>query len=643
VNPLQTFVDSQLAGAIGWALLHSLWQGALIASLLGTVLLSVRSPRVRYAAAGVAMLAAVTAFAGTFFHFLPTQTRGAGIPHNAAAPVWHSLSGVAASAGQCVSFAKIAPWLAPLWLVGVIFIYARTLAGSLTLRRMRRRGVCSAASHWQEELGRLAMRVRVSRSVELLESCFADAPIVIGHFRPVILVPLGLLSGLPPAQIETILLHELAHICRHDFLVNSLQRFVEGLLFYHPAIWWISSVMRRERENCCDDAVVAIHPDKHEYARALAALEHHRIVAREAAIAATGGRLMNRIRRLISPEASRSSAWASLLAASVLVAAVAVSATAYQSQSRLLGAASSESPMQVSSTSAQDTAHDKPAIRVGAIVMQANLVKMVPAVYPLTAKNARISGTVVLKALVGADGKVADLRYVSGPPLLMRPAMEAVQQWEYKPVLLNGNPVRVDTQISVDFDSDGNLTQTPPQDTTQDATNGKPVTLSVHQWNSDKGHVVLYVSDKYSKWLDEDVVYIIDDAERAAFLGLKTDEEREKFIEDFWQRRDSASGSADKGFKQEHYRRIAYANQQFGSKLGDSIPGWRTDRGHMYIVYGPPDQIDSHPTPGDGGVAKELWLYHHVEGLGDNLTFTFADRTGHGDYRLAPSPASGTN
>ena len=130
----------------------------------------------------------------------------------------------------------------------------------------------------------------------------------------------------------------------------------------------------------------------------------------------------------------------------------------------------------------------------------------------------------------------------------------------------------------------------------------------------------------YAKWLNEDVVYIIHQAERSAFLALTTDEERDTFIEQFWERRNPTPGAANK-FKEEHYRRIAYANEHFAS----GVPGWQTDRGHIYILYGPPDELEVHPH-------REDWLYHHVPGVGDNAQITFVDSSGHGDFRLSPSP-----
>jgi GWxTD domain-containing protein len=127
------------------------------------------------------------------------------------------------------------------------------------------------------------------------------------------------------------------------------------------------------------------------------------------------------------------------------------------------------------------------------------------------------------------------------------------------------------------------------------------------------------------------VVYVIEDAERVAFLQLKTDEERDHFIDQFWERRNPVPGSSTNKFKEEHYRRIAYANGHFRTA---SLPGWQTDRGHIYIVYGPPDELDVHPS--GKPFAWEGWMYKHVEGIDNSGTFTFVDKTGRGDFHLAP-------
>jgi len=141
----------------------------------------------------------------------------------------------------------------------------------------------------------------------------------------------------------------------------------------------------------------------------------------------------------------------------------------------------------------------------------------------------------------------------------------------------------------------------------------------------------------YLRWLNEDVAYIIADEERAAFTRLATDPERARFIEQFWLRRDPTPGTPNNEFKVEHYRRISYASQRFPSQ---TRPGWQTDRGRLYIIYGPPDEIESH-TSGSATTRfpYDIWLYHHVQGIGNNLFLQFVDKTGNGDYRSAPSPS----
>jgi len=152
---------------------------------------------------------------------------------------------------------------------------------------------------------------------------------------------------------------------------------------------------------------------------------------------------------------------------------------------------------------------------------------------------------------------------------------------------------------------------------------------------------------QYKQWLNEDVVYIISPEERTAFLQLSTSEEREQFIEQFWLRRSSNPDLPENDFKEEHYRRIAYANEHFAS----GIPGWRTDRGRIYIIWGPADEVDSHPTGGtydrpmeEGGGSTstypwESWRYRYLEGLGNNVMLEFVDPSGSGEYHLTMDPS----
>jgi GWxTD domain-containing protein len=153
-------------------------------------------------------------------------------------------------------------------------------------------------------------------------------------------------------------------------------------------------------------------------------------------------------------------------------------------------------------------------------------------------------------------------------------------------------------------------------------------------------------ADYYKKWLDEDVLYIISDEEKKVFKALQADEERESFIEQFWLRRDPDPRTPENEFKEEHYRRIAYANERFPS----GIPGWKTDRGRIYIMYGKPDEIESHPSGGTytreyyegGGTTStfpfERWRYRHLDNIGDDVEIEFVDASMSGEYRIAMSP-----
>ncbi|MGB0035877.1 MAG: GWxTD domain-containing protein [Candidatus Acidiferrales bacterium] len=152
---------------------------------------------------------------------------------------------------------------------------------------------------------------------------------------------------------------------------------------------------------------------------------------------------------------------------------------------------------------------------------------------------------------------------------------------------------------------------------------------------------------QYQRWLDEDVVYIIAPEERSAFIHLQTNEEREQFIEQFWQRRNPDPDSPENTFKEEHYRRIAYTNEHYAS----GIPGWKTDRGKIYIMWGPPDEVQSHPTggsydrpPEEGGGSTstypfEDWRYRYLEGIGENVELEFVDPTMSGEYHLTMDPS----
>ena len=186
-------------------------------------------------------------------------------------------------------------------------------------------------------------------------------------------------------------------------------------------------------------------------------------------------------------------------------------------------------------------------------------------------------------------------------------------------------------------------TDTPKK--TQRETNARP--LTPRQQRAAEKRLRQELETPYKKWLNEDVSYIITDEERAAFKKLQTDDEREQFIENFWLRRDPTPDTIENEFKEEHYRRIAYANEHFAS----GIPGWKTDRGRIYITYGPPDEIEDHssggfyerpPEEGGGETSTfpfQQWRYRYIDGIGNNVIIEFVDPTMSGEFRMTMDPS----
>jgi beta-lactamase regulating signal transducer with metallopeptidase domain len=319
MNAMDLFLSSALAQAIGWALLHLLWQGTLIAGITAALfaLMRERSAAARYLVGCVA-LAVMLAFP------LATAWRvyerdAAPVPASAATRA--SMTAFEAPASQPVEravaipltyetikpilkqkleqmFRPVVPWTFSIWLAGVLVLSARFAGGWVQANRLCRRAL-EASAYWQRRLESLSDRMNLTTPLRLLESRFVDVPMVVGWLRPVVIMPVTALTGLTAQQLETILAHELAHIRRNDYLVNLLQGVVETLLFYHPAVWWLSRRIRIERENCCDDLAVAVCGNPVLYARALTDLEELRTVAFRHALAANGGSLKSRIVRLI--------------------------------------------------------------------------------------------------------------------------------------------------------------------------------------------------------------------------------------------------------------------------------------------------------------------------------------------------------
>ncbi|HWX18452.1 MAG TPA: M56 family metallopeptidase [Candidatus Binatia bacterium] len=313
MNAILGLVNHPLAHRVGWALLHSLWQGALVAALFGLLRLALRrrSANTRYGLA-FGMLAIVAA--APLVTLLDSGGRIS--PPSPPAGIGNRLDvGALADSAAQVSVPagnrwllnwqstelldRILPWLVGAWALGVLVFAGRWLQGYGWVRRVKRVHIEPVEAEWLERLEDLKCRMNVWRPVRLLKSALVEVPMVVGWLRPVILLPVSALAGLTPAQLEAILAHELAHIRRHDHLVNAFQNVVETLMFYHPVVWWISRCIREEREQCCDEVVVRVCEDRLVYARALVTLEELRGTHTQMAFAASGGSLLRRIRRLL--------------------------------------------------------------------------------------------------------------------------------------------------------------------------------------------------------------------------------------------------------------------------------------------------------------------------------------------------------
>lgn len=318
---------SEIAKLLALSLLHFIWQGALIA-------LAYQCARAASARLGCAAQAACGQLAFLAFALAPVATLwwlAGGEP--AAAPsavVEPGLSGaVVASVGavsevlaeQVDALPHLPELLVAGWLAGVLLLSLSTFRD---WRRAHRATAAAAAvdPRWQRHLCALAARLNLAQVPDLREAAGLASPYLFGWFRPVVVMPLGLLARLPTDQIEALLLHELAHARRLDYIANLAQRAVEIVLFYHPLIYWVARQLRADRERACDELVIAAGADRMAYARALAGLEADRHGQRlNLAMAATGGALLNRIERIVGVSESAPAGSSSLSPAAVLLMA----------------------------------------------------------------------------------------------------------------------------------------------------------------------------------------------------------------------------------------------------------------------------------------------------------------------------------
>jgi len=352
---LNLFEDSALIENLSWAIFHSVWQIAFIAFWLFCTLrsLSKSSANLRYAVSIVALSLTLIIPIATF-SYISLSNFSIGASEIRLDSTSHKLSDKSAetsgigrsqisawsSAVVSIPFGSFrnsfnrivktySPLLTVFWLIGMLLFSIRALGGFWQVHQFKTLQISLPDNVWIEKLSELSEKLQMKRSVSLFKSKLIDSPMIIGWIKPVILVPASIFLHMEAKQLETILAHELVHIRRFDYLINFAQSFVEILFFYHPFVWWISAEIRRERECACDDAVIQmLENSQFTYANALANLEEFRQTTKQGvtqiAVAANGGKLMNRIQRIIRKGKTKKSGiqnslWSASLASALIL------------------------------------------------------------------------------------------------------------------------------------------------------------------------------------------------------------------------------------------------------------------------------------------------------------------------------------
>jgi beta-lactamase regulating signal transducer with metallopeptidase domain len=289
---LDSWLAPNVMHALGWALIHSLWQGVAAAALAAALMAFSRKPSVRYLIGVAALTLMLAAPAATFLLLLQPATLAPAVLANATAPVMPDSTlqhmpvvayatpavaissvleqrAIAAIAAPSRPLPNILPWLVTAWLCGVVFFSLRFAGAFLLLERHSRREAATLDPRIMAMARELEDRLGLRRAIRYLECSWLQVPAVVGWLRPIVFLPALALTGLSETQLRAVIAHELAHIARLDPFVNLFQILAEALLFYHPALWWLNRRIRTERELCCDEIAIALAGNRFEYARAL--------------------------------------------------------------------------------------------------------------------------------------------------------------------------------------------------------------------------------------------------------------------------------------------------------------------------------------------------------------------------------------
>lgn len=513
--------------ALGWTLLHFLWQGTALGAVAWALLRALpdRRPQARYMAA-VGLLAAMA--------LCPLLTLWALWPETGPALLFKAdRTGTAAN----LALPSLQPlpvewsaWVVLAWMLGVAVFSVRAAGGWLVAWRRQRRDRTALPEQWAATVARLAESAGVTRMVRWFVSRRVESPQVFGWWKPVVLVPLSALTAMPAAHLEALLAHELAHIRRHDFLVNWLQVAVETVLFYHPAVWWLSGKIREEREACCDRMAAEWCGDRALYGRALLTLEETR---ERFALAAGGSNLPGRVRRLLGRGEGPRPGW-------MLVGLCVVAILMLLGPARIVWAETAAPPPP-----------PPPPAPAAPAVAPLPAVPPVPSVPPVPAKQQPPPPPPPPPAEPGLQ---ADMEQRQAARLI-----EARQQYEH----VKAQAEQAEKQWKLGVIQRAELQSAQER---------------LLKAQSQKKEMELLQRDAIAKG---GVAGGVPGGIAGGVQGgtISADEQR---------------------------RRTKYADERFAY---GSIPGSRMDRGKIYIQFGPPDEIESHPSD-----KYEEWLHRESGG-----------------------------
>ena len=306
-----SWIPSTIIRALCWTLLHSLWQGLILALVAGAIMLFTRKAKssTRYNLLGVLVVAFLMVSGYTFFRELrPTRATIPGqaiaVQVTATVPVTGTPAPVGTPPVGFVEtivryFNEHAAVVVLVWLIVALARFVKVLSGVVYAQRIRHYGTRPVSPEWRERLTALLKRLRITRPVRMLESTLVKVPAVVGWLKPIVLVPVGMLAQLSPDQVESILLHELAHISRRDYIFNLVQHLIDTVFFFNPALLWVSGLIRTERENCCDDIAIRETRSRRRLIQALVSFHEYQATGCALGFAGRRDEVVKRVERIV--------------------------------------------------------------------------------------------------------------------------------------------------------------------------------------------------------------------------------------------------------------------------------------------------------------------------------------------------------